>query len=220
MNLEIKEVTSPRDPAQYLVSVVLSKILEGKKVLLFLTGGSSVAVGSEISKMLAREDLSFDNLIITLTDERYGDVGHRDSNWQQLLDNGFNINGAKIIPVLQDKDLENTVKAFSKNLSDIFKEADFKIGLFGIGKDMHTAGILPESEAVECRELACGYDTPIFSRVTITKNVVDLLDEAVVFLQGENKKDVVKNLERESPPQIEPAQILKQVPKLTIFTNF
>ena len=54
-----------------------------------------------------------------------------------------------------------------KNLMQFFDEelkiAEYKIGLFGIGVDSgHTAGILPDSEAVNCQELVCSYDTPVF----------------------------------------------------------
>ena len=35
-----------------------------------------------------------------LTDERYGPVGHPDSNWSQLLQKGFDLPQAKLVPVL------------------------------------------------------------------------------------------------------------------------
>ena len=46
-----------------------------------------------------KEKLS-DNLVVALVDERYGPVGHPDSNWFKLEIAGFKIKGAKMIPIL------------------------------------------------------------------------------------------------------------------------
>ena len=155
-----------------------------------------------------------------LTDERYGSVGHRDSNWQQLLDKGFILPQAKLIPVLFGDDKKNTVEKFNQNLIKEFKKAEYKIGLFGVGVDGHTAGILPESEAILSLNLACGYDIPTFSRITITPKAKEKLDEVVVWAQGKDKWSVIKNLNKNSDIIKQPAQILKRVPLLTIFTDY
>ena len=93
--------------------------------------------------------------------------------------------------------------------------------MFGIGADGHTAGILPESKAVMSQDMAFGYDTPTFSRITITPKVIERLDEVVVWVQGEEKWKVVKDLMSEDINITkQPAQILKKVPLLTIFSDF
>jgi 6-phosphogluconolactonase/glucosamine-6-phosphate isomerase/deaminase len=68
--------------------------------------------------------------------------------------------------------------------------------------------------------LVCGYDTPTFSRITITPKAIEKLDEAVVWMQGENKWNVLKDLEKDIDIKKQPAQILKKVPLLTIFTDY
>jgi 6-phosphogluconolactonase/glucosamine-6-phosphate isomerase/deaminase len=74
---------------------------------------------------------------------------------------------------------------------------------------------------VSSDELAFGYDTPTFSRITITPKVIEKLDEAVVWAQGEDKWGVVKDLIRnEIKIEKQPAQILKKVPLLTIFSDY
>ena len=106
-------------------------------------------------------------------------------------------------------------------LEQEFKRAKYKIGLFGIGKDGHTAGILPNSVAIECKDLVCGYDTLVFSRITITPNAIKQLDEAVVFAQGEEKWSVLENLINENIDIMkQPTQVLKKVPLLTIFSDY
>ena len=97
-----------------------------------------------------------------MTDERYGPSDHFNSNYFQLLEKGFNLPEAKLIPVLIDDDRNITTEKFIKILEEELKLADYRIGLFGIGVDGHTAGILPNSLAIQCQDLVCSYDTPVF----------------------------------------------------------
>ncbi len=222
MNLNIKTTTNIEEAATFLSLSVLEKLKMGKSVLLFLTGGSSIAVGikfAEILKENQEKDL-FNKLTITLTDERYGPVDHFNSNYFQLIEKGFNIREAKIIPILIDDDRNITTEKFNSILNQEFMLADYKIGIFGVGTDGHTAGILPESGAVNSSNLVYSYETPIFSRITITPKAIEKLDEAVVWAQGEDKWKVIENLKTDIDIIKQPAQILKKVPLLTIFTDY
>jgi 6-phosphogluconolactonase len=226
MSLTLKTTTDAGEAANFLASSILKQLKSGKRVLFFVTGGSSISVGSKVSKILREypDKNLLKNLIITLTDERYGKVGHPDSNWQQLKNRGFDIPQAKFIPILTGDDRNTTIEKFNKMLNTelmINKENEYKIGLFGIGSDGHTAGILPESVAVNSENLACGYDTPTFSRITITPKMIEKLDEAIVWAQDKDKWKIVENLLGENIPIArQPAQILKKVPLLTIFSDY
>ena len=93
--------------------------------------------------------------------------------------------------------------------------------MFGVGVVGHTAGILPDSEAVTIEDLVCSYDTTTFSRITITEKAILKFDEAVAFIKGEEKWGEVKNLlEEDIDVSKQPSQILKKVPLLTIFTDY
>jgi 6-phosphogluconolactonase/glucosamine-6-phosphate isomerase/deaminase len=160
------------------------------------------------------------NLTITLTDERYGPIDHFNSNYFQLMEKGFDLPEAKLIPILADDDRNITTEKFNTILNQELMIAEYKIGLFGVGTDGHTAGILPSSVAVHSGDLACSYDTPIFSRITITPKVIEKLDEAVAWIQGKDKWKLLEDFSK-SDIDIEkqPAQLLKKVPLLTIFTD-
>jgi 6-phosphogluconolactonase len=159
-------------------------------------------------------------LTITLTDERYVPLNHPDSNWHQLLEKGLRIPGAELIPILEGNNRATTTEKFNNILRQELNDADFKIGLFGIGRDGHTAGILPMSKALESKELACAYDTEKFERITITPKVIVQLDEIIAFAKGEEKWQAIENLQKEIDISKEPAQILKQVPLFTLFTDY
>ncbi len=219
MSLNIKTTNSVFEVAEIISSSILKQLDSGKKVLFFVTGGSSIAVCSKIADILKSHP--HHNLTIMLTDERYGSLGHSDSNWSKLIETGFDLPDANLIPILTGDDRDTTTEKFIENLKNEFTNADFKMGLFGVGADGHTAGILPGTVAVENDNLACGYDTEVFSRITITKNTIEKLDEIFAFIQGENKWPVIRDLEEKDVDIIkQPAQILKRVPLLTIFTDY
>ncbi|MFZ3012021.1 MAG: 6-phosphogluconolactonase [Minisyncoccia bacterium] len=220
MSLAIKTTTSKEETANFIVLSVLSQLKTGKHVLLFLTGGSSVSVGIKIAEILREDEDLVRNLTITLTDERYGPVDHFNSNYFQLVEKGFNLPRAKVIPILVDDDRNITTEKFDMILKQEFEKADYKIGLFGIGVDGHTAGILPESEAVLSENLAHSYDTPTFSRITMTPKAIEKLDEAIVWAQGKDKWKIIEDLQKDIKIFKQPAQILKKVPLLTIFTDY
>lgn len=218
MSLDIKTATNIEEVASFISSLILNKLNLGKKVLFFVTGGSSIIVSVKVSEILRSHP--HQNLTVMLTDERYGPLNHNDSNWHQLKERGFSLPQATLIPILVGDERDATVQKFNEDMIEEFKKAYYKIGLFGIGADGHTAGILSESIAVNNNdELACGYSSFTFSRITMTPKAIAGLDEAVVFTQGKDKMDILEKLKEDINIIKMPAQILKKVPLLTIF-NF
>ncbi|HLP86757.1 MAG TPA: 6-phosphogluconolactonase [Candidatus Paceibacterota bacterium] len=219
MALTIKTTTNTKDPAEFISNSIINKLKAGKRVLFFVTGGSSIAVCVEVSKILKNHPL--DNLTVLLTDERYGPVGHPDSNWAKLMSNGLDLPFARLFPVLTGEPHKTVTENYNKILTEELASAEYKIGLFGVGVDGHTAGILPGSVAVNNNDFVCGYETGTFSRITVTPKTIEKLDEAVVWMQGTDKWQVVKDLDEKNIELIkQPAQILKKVPLLTIFTDY
>ena len=204
--------------ADYMSETIVAKLENQKNVLWLVPGGSSIEVALLVAKALAGKDLS--HLTMTLTDERYGEVGHADSNWQQILDGGFDLPGAKLIPILTGDTIVETVDTFGDIITAALKEADFSLGFFGIGLDGHTAGILPDSLAVSVSMPTVGYDAGNFQRITITPSIIATLDEAVVYAVGENKWPIIEQLKSDIDIVKQPAQALKEAKKLTIFSDY
>lgn len=218
MGLNIKTRAEVEDVAQFISSSILRHLQAGNFVLFFVSGGSSIAVGVRVSELL--QGHPHGNLTVTLMDERYGPVGHPDSNWQQLLDQGFSLPEAKLVPVLAGENIEMTAERFNTILDTELRKDSYKIGLFGIGLDGHTAGILPRSPALDSKDFACYYQSEKFARITITEKAIERLDEAVVATKGEEKLKVLESLAGQVDKNIQPAQILKKVPLLTIFNGY
>lgn len=217
--MDIQTTTNIKVPGEFMADKILRQLDSGKNVLWFVTGGSSIDVAIEASKIISKRPHK--NLTVMMTDERYGTLNHADSNWYQMMQKGFSLKDATLIPILTGDNTTLTTEKFNENLAYEFNVAGYTIGLFGVGKDGHTAGILPNSPAIDSEDLAFGYKTPTFFRITITPKLIEQLDEAVVFMQGEEKWKVVNDLRNKNiEVNLQPAQILKKVPILTIFTDY
>lgn len=218
MNLNIKEVVDIKKIAETIASSINEKLELGKSVLLLFSGGSAIPLEIEIVKRIKE---NFENkLVVSLVDERYGPVGHPNSNWATLKNKGFDILNAKKIPVLEGENINITILDFKEILKNELERADYKVGVFGMGIDGHTAGILPHSEAIHSEDLVCYYSTLLYDRITITPKVISQLDEAFAYVMGEEKWGALENLEKDLSTEEQPAQLLKKVPLLTIFTDY
>jgi 6-phosphogluconolactonase/glucosamine-6-phosphate isomerase/deaminase len=196
-----------------------SELGGGKKVLWLVCGGSNIVAEAEIMKRLPA-DLT-EHLTVTLTDERYGDIGHKDSNWQQLLDKGFDIKSGQALPMLDGSPLETTISQYGHLLADQLQKSDITLATFGIGGDGHIAGILPDSPAAhENKALAAGYDSPPYTRLTMTFPALKQIDVACALAFGNSKREVLQRLENEDlEPVKQPSQILKQLPETYLYSD-
>lgn len=218
MQLEFIPASAPDAPAKYLADLISAQLRDGRRVLWLMSGGSAVAVAVEAARLLGAQDLA--RLTVSLIDERYGVVGHVNSNWTQLLAAGFDLPVATLHPVLTGAGQEATAADYEAFLYEQFGgAADYCVGLLGIGPDGHTSGILPHSPAVTATGLVCAYDGGGYQRITTTPVALDKLSEAVVYAVGEAKWPQLDRLETDLPLAEQPAQALKKLAKTTIFTD-
>lgn len=208
--------------ARVLASKLGEWLEQDRKVLWLLSGGSNIAISVEAFNILKKEYPAriMPNLAVTLTDERFGKVGHHDSNWQHLLDAGFVMSEIWSVPVLNNIPLDKTVEKFTENYKELSHWADVVIGQFGIGPDGHIAGILPGSVAVTSKENVCGYDGGKFIRVTLTLHAIRSIDIAYSFAFGSSKKEAIQKLHKDDVSvSDEPAEILKKIPESYLFSD-
>jgi 6-phosphogluconolactonase len=215
--MQFKKIDSIEPAASYLADVIQQHLAAGEKVLWLVSGGSAIEVVMVAAHQLWEKDMR--NLTISLGDERFGPVGHADSNWRQLVEAGFKFTGAQMVPVLGGEDRDQTTQRYAANLQQMFETADYRLALFGIGPDGHIAGILPGSPAVEAKGWAISYPDA-YERITMTPVAITKLDEVIVYAVGEPKHAVLDELGTDLPLNQQPAQILKQVPSVTIFNDY
>jgi len=202
-----------------LSAILIDQLTAGKKVLWLLSGGSGGKVSLEAAKNLKGLDLK--NLFVTLSDERYGPLGHANENWQILLDGGLELEGATLYRPLTGEDRDVTTEHFDTWLKDTLVGVNSVVGIFGVGPDGHTAGIKPHSSAIDSPALAASYTGEDFERITITPAFITHVDEAVVQIFGSEKHTVVEQLLNETIPITEqPAQALKYLSRVTLYTDY
>ena len=188
MSVEKKTIANLTLAAEFIAIRILEQLEQGKKVLWLIPGGSAQKVALLSIETISRHPHK--NLTISLTDERLGKVGHQDSNWRE-----WKIPEAKLIPVLGT---ENWLKVLEREIEN----NEYKIGLFGIGANGHTAGLLPPESVSK------------WQRVSITPELIKKLDEAVLYAEGEDKQFILDSFQKGMSM---PAQVLKEVSKLKIF---
>jgi len=193
---------------------ISSELLRNKKVLWLICGGSNIPLAKEaMDRVRAQVGGHIKNLTIGQTDERFGPVGHKDSNWLQMQEVHFNFGDVQTLPILQNKSLEETVSEYAAGLEVAFKENEVVVAQFGIGADGHVAGMLPHTGGIHAEELAFGYESAPFVRITMTPPAFAHIDEAYTFAFGEAKKDAIEKLQtQELTLEEEPCQILKELP--------
>ena len=211
------KVTDSDKVAAYIAQQLQALLQADKRVLWLVSGGSAISIAVAVAQKLQTTDAS--RLIVSLVDERYGEVGHADENWRQLLDAGFSLPSATLQPILKGESPEATTVDFAAFLKQQLAESDVRIGLFGIGADGHTAGVLPHSPAVLEAEFACYYSTETYKRITMTPPAIAALDCAIVYAKGPEKAVTLEALKQTIAITDQPAQILKQVPRCIVFND-
>ena len=190
------------------------------RVLWIVPGGSNIPVITSIMNKISLADSA--KLAIMLSDERFGPVGHPDSNLKQLYDNGFKPKRAMVVPVLRPGvSLEITTSLYADAASVAFSAANYILAFLGMGPDGHTAGILPGSPATKARDAwAISYETPEFTRITLTPFALSHVTEAFVIARGDAKRPALQLLQTKTQPIVkQPAQLLKKLPKVVIFND-
>lgn len=192
----------------------LNELSRHQRLLWLVPGGSAARIASLVSNRLKRPA----NLVVSLTDERFGPIGHEASNWRLLIAEGFNF-PANSYPVLVNKSLKETVKAFSGFLAKIKKQQLYTAALFGMGADGHIAGILPGSLAVASRQMAIGYQGQDYTRLTVSGVFASDLDEAFIYAYGPAKHTQIERLSTNISPDEQPVQLLKHIPRVHFFND-
>lgn len=208
------------DGVAALTERLVRELADGKRVLWLVCGGSNIPSIVQVMRGISPE-LS-KGLTISLTDERYGEPGHKDSNWEQLKHAGFDTEQASTLPVLgPGKDLDRTVKDYGLMIGKAMDDNDITIAQFGIGPDGHIAGILPGSAAAEeDKALAAGYESPPLVRVTLTFPALRRVSAAYAFAFGEPKRHALKQLRAgASTIKDQPARILDELPEAYLYND-
>jgi len=215
--MNFHKITDVDIVAEHIARSIRLNLAGGQKVIWLLSGGSTIPVACAAAELLRKDRLL--GLTVGQIDERFGDIGHPDSNWRQLMSAGFNLPRAKLQPVLTGKDIEETTGNYDRFISHVGSSGGYIIGLLGIGADGHTAGILPGSPVLSSDKNVDYYLSSDFQRITLTRRGLELLDEAAVYAAGDSKKTTLENLTKEIGWDEQPAQLLKEIARVDVYND-
>lgn len=205
-------------PAHYIASIIVPLLADNKCVIWLVSGGSALTVAVRARQLIGKA-VTTDQLHVGLADERYGSPGHADSNYQQLIDAGFLTKNVIMHPVLAGKDTAQTAASYAATLGYLLNKSDAAIGLFGMGKDGHTAGLLPDNPIMQKPNLADYYIAPDFERISITPLCIGRLDAAVLYAVGKDKWPALKTLENSASERL-PVCALKKAASLIVYSDY
>ncbi len=206
--------------AKVIARRLCDELESGKQVLWLLSGGSNIYIEVAAMKLITPDRQT--KLTIMFSDERFGRIGHQDSNMQKLLEAGFAAGRATIVPTLtpSTRTLESTAEHFQSTVTTAFDKSDAIITQLGIGPDGHTAGILPHSPAVASKDLVAWYHADDFERVTLSFVALKKSTAIYAFTFGADRREQLERLrDQELPLAEQPAQILKQVSEAYVYND-
>lgn len=174
--------------------------------LLLLSGGNTP---KPLYKKIAEENIMHPGAI-ALIDERYGEPFHENSNGRLLRDCGI----TDFYPILrEDKEIQEIAQLYDRKLNALFKEFGHRVAVMGIGPDGHTAG-LPAGISnykfpISNKDLVVSLDNfpgPQKERITTTFNALEKIDNFIVIVFGEDKKEALHKMMQEGSLEEIPAR--------------
>jgi hypothetical protein len=80
--------------------------------------------------------------------------------------------------------------------------------------------VLPHTPGVTSKDTIVGYDSPPFTRISLSLDTLKDIDIAYAFVFGESKALPVRNLkEKNIPLDEQPSQILKSIPEAYLYSD-
>ena len=205
--------------SSYIAEQILAQLNTGKTVAWFVSGGSNIPV-----ELATLEKLKYtqnpEKLHIVLVDERFGPVGHANSNWQSMNLKEHNSAGHTLHPMLADGDtIESATQRYDDTVAKLLADGAYTIGQFGLGADGHTAGLLPGNPVMESTDLYAHFEGPDYMRITATPKLIGRLDECILYASGDDKAQAFADMLRPGDASVVPSRILQNVQKLTILSD-
>lgn len=211
--------TTPKNVVQPIANKLLEALQSHNRVLWLVPGGSNIPLVVQVMDKIP--DNVRHHLAILLTDERFGEAEHEDSNMRQLAEAGLQAGNATVVPVLvPGLSFEQTIERYNQAIKDVLDKADYTFGYFGMGADGHIAGVLPGTPGVSSKKYVVGYDAGTFTRITMTLQAIKRIDAAVLVAFGDSKTAMLSQLKtKKTALTKQPSQVLKSIKDVTVYND-
>ncbi len=195
-----------------------SAIEQHRSAVLCVSGGSTPL---NLFRLLSEKDIPWNQVIITLADERWVPPDHRDSNHKLVAENLLVNQAADAIFV----PLYNGASTASEGVAACYERlcelGQIDVLILGMGDDGHTASLFPHADALpealkkQSRRscIAVQPKTAPHERISLTLSRLLNSQEIILHIVGDTKMDVLKLALREEDPTTFPVSaVLNQAP--------
>ncbi len=175
-NLRAYEFSSLEESSYFLLNLFLKA--KKLKLNIALAGGSTPM---HLYSLMSKYD--FPNFRFFLTDERYVENTHKDSNY-------FNVSKfLKVEPIYKTGDILKDCAVFS----DTIEKHPIHIALFGIGEDGHSASIFPDKKIPHRCKNTLISQSKDHNRISLSEEAIANVCQ-IIFFVSKTKKDIVYKL--------------------------
>ncbi len=183
-----------------------------------LSGGRTP---KHLYELLAQEKLPWDKITFILLDERYVPVTDPESNLGMVQ---ATLPEVKILAFDTTKPAHDAAEAMASELIHFTDQRQplFDLLILGAGKEGHIASLFEEDTALACNEYAFvahakGYPTE--SRLTTCLMALQSSTQAILLLQGEEKRPVLEALKTGAGLKLTALHHLMEKMPLTVLTD-
>lgn len=210
------KIEASRKALEFLLQTVSSD------TLLLLSGGTS----PDLLYRLIAKSKSLKPGAVALVDERFGQPMHPNSNERMITETGLvgylNNEGIPFYKILKEGSMETATVQYEETIRNLFDKFPKKVAIMGIGADGHTAGIKPGLD-YDHAKLVVSYDDKNGSfgkRITLTFDALSQIDEFIILVFGEEKREALEKMLQEQGQNKLPAVFYKKFPgKVIILTD-
>lgn len=198
-----------KDEGNLKAHEILKEIVDSQ-TLLALSGGTSPDYRKMIVKPMTplrplgfAQDSEGRSILpgaVCVVDERYGEPYHQDSNERLLKDSGLldflDVKGIEFYKILEGKGIEQTAEDYDQLMSELLVRFPKRVGVMGVGGNLHTAGIFPLSRAITTAALVIfeTVEDDFPQRITLTLRALGQFQYFIILMFGESKKEALKVL--------------------------
>ena len=173
---------------------ILGEIVDNQ-TLLVLSGGTS----PDYDKIIVQPGDILPGAVC-IEDERYGQPYHQESNELRIKNFGINdflsVKGIEYHRILIGEDPSKTAQEFNKKVVDLFGRFKKKVGIMGVGADLHTSAIFPNSPAVTSSDYAVSQTISdrYPNRITLTIKALEQFTSFVILMFGSEKREALEKI--------------------------
>ncbi|MEI7603698.1 MAG: 6-phosphogluconolactonase [bacterium] len=212
-----------------------------KHINVFLSGGSAIGIYKyavdkidsiiSLAKNVGLDDLS--HVTFTFSDERWFlDKDDMNINYNLISNSGLfqtysNQLSCRVVSIVNSNSLISDAEKLNQYLQDNFSNS-YNLLIAGIGSDGHTCSIFPCENVEDFNfkypdnkyAVSLTADNQFKERITITPKTISLMDEIMVYVAGEEKKSILKNIIFDDLPEyVLPGKLLLKNKNCGIYTD-